>query len=109
MDGPYDRYCTRWYYSTAWSTVEHFYKYWKKEHGATGEEYSKNKDLRKALNLGDIVQLKTKSRGWMHSIIISCKKGGEWRYAAHSNNHKYKKVSDIKDSKYCKYRIIRPK
>jgi len=65
--------------------------------------------LKKNLKLGDIVQLKTKDRGWMHSIIISCKKGGEWRYAAHSNNHKYEKVSKIKDSKYCKYRIIRPK
>ena len=51
---------------------------------------------------------RTKEAGWMHTIIISCKRKGSWRYAGHSNNHKWEKVSSIK-SKYYQFRRIRPK
>lgn len=43
MIGPFGRYCNIWYYSTAWSTVSHFYTYWTSKNRAKCYEYKKIK------------------------------------------------------------------
>lgn len=90
--------------STSFIRVKDFYTYWK-NHGATVINCSTNSALRDKIKVGDIVQLADSSGSWFHSIIISCKKDGSWRYAAHTSNHKWKTVSSIIGAS--KYRIIR--
>lgn len=67
----------------------------------------KNKfsDIEKNFKIGDIVQLHRANK-WYHSVIISRKINGEYRYAGHTNNHSKNPVKKLKDNSD-KWRIIR--
>lgn len=62
----------------------------------------------KKLKIGDIVQLYKNDREWYHSVIISRKIDGEFRYAGHTNNHSKNPVKKLKKGN-SKWRIIRIK
>ena len=100
-DGEY-----KWHWSNSWANVKVFYKHWRKK--SKVKKCRTKKKLATIIKKGDIVQLKKKGEGWTHSIIISCKKDGTWRYAGHSRNHKWYKISKI-GKEYKKFRRIRPK
>ncbi len=90
--------------TTSFIRVSDFYTYWK-NHGATIINCSTNSNLRSKIKVGDIVQCARSNGSWYHSIIISCKKDGTWRYAGHTDDHKWREVSKI--TGVSKYRIIR--
>ena len=94
----------RYKQSTSFMRVVHFYTYWK-NHGATIINCKNKSELQSKARKGDIVQLKNGK--WYHSIIISRGSKGAWRYAAHDNDHKNAKVSNISNNNT--FRIIRIK
>ena len=63
-------------------------------------------ELKKKVDLGDIVQLHSRKEGWHHSIIISVKESSKICYAGHSKRHKWANINKIKKGQD-KYRIIR--
>lgn len=98
---------TAWKITTSWMRVSDFYTYWKTKVAKKVKEYSKTQLLKEKLKLGDVIQLKGADGVWYHSIIISCKKGGEWRYAGHSDDYVDKKLSLLPGGH--KTRVIRPR
>lgn len=93
-----------WSISVPWRSVIKFYSYWK-WHGAKTIVKNKFSDIEKNFKIGDIVQLHRANK-WYHSVIISRKINGEYRYAGHTNNHSKNPVKKLKDNSD-KWRIIR--
>ena len=93
-----------WNVSVPWRSVIKFYSYWK-WHGVKTIVKNKFSDIEKNFKIGDIVQLH-KANKWSHSVIISRKINGEYRYAGHTNNHSKNPVKKLKKDSD-KWRIIR--
>ena len=93
-----------WNVSVPWRSVIKFYSYWK-WHGAKTIVKNKFSDIQKNFKIGDIVQLHRANK-WYHSVIISRKINGEYRYAGHTNNHSKNPVKKLKKDSD-KWRIIR--
>ncbi len=93
------------YWTTAFTVVEDFYEYSKKN-GAYTINCGKGRNrLQRVAKKGDIVQIKKTNGKWFHSIIIT---GGEkynWKYSSHTDDWKNRKVSKL-SSDYS-FRIIR--
>lgn len=97
----------QWSMTYTWRSVKHFFLYWRirSEKVIVESNFSK---FEKKLKIGDIVQLYKNDREWYHSVIISRKIDGEFRYAGHTNNHSKNPVKKLKKGN-SKWRIIRIK
>ncbi len=93
-----------WKWSSAWSGVEDFAKYWSKN-GATIKYYTSKTQIQNNLKLGDVVQLYNGER-WYHTIIITGGGKGNWKYSGNTSDRKDYPLSKVKTSKY---RVIRIK
>lgn len=88
----------QWSMTYTWRSVKHFFLYWRirSEKVIVESNFSK---FEKKLKIGDIVQLYKNDREWYHSVIISRKIDGEFRYAGHTNNHSKNPCEKIKKRK----------
>ena len=96
----------RWKETTAWTTVKGFFAHWKFKKNTKIIKCKNLEELKKKVDLGDIVQLHSRKEGWHHSIIISVKESSKICYAGHSKRHKWANINKIKKGQD-KYRIIR--
>ena len=92
--------------TTAWTTVKGFFAHWKFKKNTKIIKCKNLEELKKKVDLGDIVQLHSRKEGWHHSIIISVKESSKICYAGHSKRHKWANINKIKKGQD-KYRIIR--
>ncbi|MDY0404194.1 amidase domain-containing protein [Virgibacillus sp. 179-BFC.A HS] len=108
---------TKWYYkklpnnahtySTSWSVVKDFYKYWAGYKGHSHKMFKGHKDPASYTKTGDIIILRDQKTGhWKHAVIDNGRtKAGYVAYSGHTNNHLKKSLYNVDGKKYDFYCI----
>ncbi|MCY7911984.1 amidase domain-containing protein [Bacillus haynesii] len=95
-------------YSTSWTVVGDFYKYWAGTKRHKVYNFTSPKAVSKYARTGDILQIYSKSsKKWYHTAIIYDIYKGYPRFSAHSKHHLYAHLEREAKPKHYKYRIIK--
>ena len=99
-----------WNYSTSWSTVNGFYKYWTKVKHRPHFATSSFRKVMARVHVGDVVQLHSKGQGWHHTLTISKITKHMVYYTSHNYNRLFAPLTKIKSflgtSRTNKMRVI---
>lgn len=99
-----------WNYSTSWTTVKGFYKYWA---GTKHRPHFVTSSFRRVMahvRVGDVIQLHSKKDGWHHTVTVSKVAKHMVYYTSHNKNRLFAPLTKIKSltglAKTNKIRVI---
>ena len=85
-----------WNYSTSWSTVNGFYKYWTKTKHRPHFVTSSLRKVMSKVRVGDVIQLHSKKYGWHHTITVSKVTKHMGYYTSHTRSRLFAPLTKIK-------------
>ncbi|WP_186810660.1 amidase domain-containing protein, partial [Lentilactobacillus buchneri] len=99
-----------WNYSTSWTTVNGFYRYWTKTKHRPHFTTTSFRRVMAHVHVGDVVQLHSKKDGWHHTVTISKVTKHMVYYTSQNKNRIFAPLTKIKSltglSRTNKMRVI---
>lgn len=100
-----------WNYSTSWTTVNGFYKYWTKVRHRPHFTTSNLRKVMAKVHVGDVIQLHNKGEKWFHTITVSKITRHMVYYTSHNKNRLFSPLTKTRwipmIGKVNKYRVIK--